>query len=91
MGWTLPIPVGRVLEYPSSSAPGRSSALPLGCESQRRSESAENIFKGSSVYTSAYNGWFASDGHRFIMFARGPNLIGLGPVGNHWTLMTGRR
>lgn len=51
----------------------------------------ENIFKGSSAHTAAYNGWFASDGHRFIMFAKGPNLIGLGPVGSHWTLMTGRR
>ena len=50
----------------------------------------ENIFMGSSSHTSAYNGWFASDGHRFIMFARGPNVIGLGPVGAHWTLMTGR-
>lgn len=50
----------------------------------------ENIYMGSSSHTSAYKGWFASDGHRFIMFARGPNVIGLGPVGAHWTLMTGR-
>lgn len=51
----------------------------------------ENIYKGSSSHVGAYNGWFASDGHRFIMFAQGPNLLGIGPVGNHWTLMTGRR
>jgi uncharacterized protein YkwD len=51
----------------------------------------ENIYMGSSVYTAAYSGWFGSDGHRFIMFASGPNLIGLGPVGKHWTLMTGQR
>ncbi len=50
----------------------------------------ENIYMGSSSHTSAYKGWFASDGHRFIMFARGPNVIGIGPVGAHWTLMTGR-
>jgi uncharacterized protein YkwD len=53
--------------------------------------SGENIFVGSPSHTAAYNGWFGSDGHRFIMFAKGPNLIGLGPVGRHWTLMTGRR
>ena len=51
----------------------------------------ENIYMGSSVHTAAYSGWFGSDGHRFIMFATGPNLIGIGPVGKHWTLMTGRR
>jgi uncharacterized protein YkwD len=50
----------------------------------------ENIFMGSSSHLSAYKGWFASDGHRFIMFARGPNVLGIGPVGAHWTLMTGR-
>jgi uncharacterized protein YkwD len=51
----------------------------------------ENIFMGSSSYTSAYNVWFGSDGHRFIMFSKGPNLIGIGPHGKHWTMMTGRK
>jgi len=53
--------------------------------------SGENIFMGSSSPVSAYNAWFASDGHRFIMFASGPNLIGIGPFGKHWTMMTGRK
>ncbi|NNM27925.1 MAG: hypothetical protein HKO57_00260 [Akkermansiaceae bacterium] len=52
--------------------------------------SGENIFMGSPGPDAAYDAWFASDGHRFIMFANGPNVLGLGPVGSHWTLMTGR-
>ena len=40
---------------------------------------------------SAYRTWFYSDGHRHIMLARGPNVIGIGPVGSHWTLVTGRK
>jgi uncharacterized protein YkwD len=46
---------------------------------------------GSSSHTSAYNAWFGSDGHRFIMFSDRPNLIGIGPHGKHWTMMTGRK
>ena len=53
--------------------------------------SGENIFMGSSSPIAAYNAWFGSDGHRFIMFAKGPNLIGIGPHGNHWTMMTGSK
>ncbi len=53
--------------------------------------SGENIFMGSSSPVAAYNAWFGSDGHRFIMFASGPNLIGIGPHGNHWTMMTGKK
>ncbi len=53
--------------------------------------SGENIFMGSGSPQAAYNAWFGSDGHRFIMFASGPNLIGVGPHGKHWTMMTGRR
>ena len=53
--------------------------------------SGENIYVGSGSPDAAYSAWFGSDGHRFIMFASGPNLLGLGPVGRHWTLMTGRR
>jgi uncharacterized protein YkwD len=50
----------------------------------------ENIFKGSSRPGAAYRGWFASDGHRFIMMADGPNTLGVGIAGDHWTMMTGR-
>jgi uncharacterized protein YkwD len=53
--------------------------------------SGENIFMGSGSPISAYNAWFGSDGHRFIMFSNGPNLIGIGPHGKHWTMMTGRK
>lgn len=53
--------------------------------------SGENIFMGSSSPVAAYNAWFGSDGHRFIMFANGPNLIGIGPHGRHWTMMTGSK
>ncbi|BDS08436.1 hypothetical protein NT6N_34760 [Oceaniferula spumae] len=52
----------------------------------------ENIFMGSPSYTSAYNGWFGSDGHRFIMFTKGgSNVVGIGVDGGHWTMMTGRQ
>ena len=53
--------------------------------------SGENIFMGSAQFQAAYDGWFGSDGHRFIMFADGPNVLGLGISGVHWTLMTGRK
>jgi uncharacterized protein YkwD len=52
--------------------------------------SGENIFAGSASPAAAFGGWFGSDGHRFIMFAAGPNVIGVGVHGSHWTLMTGR-
>lgn len=51
----------------------------------------ENIYLGSPSPQSAFNAWFASDGHRFIMFAKGPNLLGVGLQGRHWTMMTGRK
>ncbi|MGC6426447.1 MAG: CAP domain-containing protein [Akkermansiaceae bacterium] len=51
----------------------------------------ENIFMGSSAAQSAYKGWFGSDGHRFIMFGKRANLLGAGPHGRHWTMMTGRK
>lgn len=53
--------------------------------------SGENIFMGSTEPQSAYNAWFASDGHRFIMLASGPNTLGVGISGRHWTMMTGRK
>jgi hypothetical protein len=55
------------------------------------SASGENIFMGSPDAQSAYNGWFGSDGHRFIMFSQGPNCCGIGVVGIHWTFMTGNK
>lgn len=52
----------------------------------------ENIFMGSPSYTSAYGGWFGSDGHRFIMFTKGgSNVVGIGVDGGHWTMMTGQQ
>ncbi|MCU0796702.1 MAG: CAP domain-containing protein [Akkermansiaceae bacterium] len=51
--------------------------------------SGENIFMGSTSPQAAYDAWFASDGHRFIMMSEGPNVLGVGPVGSHWTMMTG--
>lgn len=50
----------------------------------------ENIFMGSASPQAAYDAWFGSDGHRFIMFGDGPNCCGIGISGIHWTLMTGR-
>jgi hypothetical protein len=55
------------------------------------SASGENIYMGSTNHQAAYDGWFGSDGHRFIMFSDGPNVLGLGIAGSHWTLMTGRK
>jgi len=49
----------------------------------------ENIYMGSTSHSAAYDGWFGSDGHRFIMFSSGPNVIGVGIAGTRWTLMTG--
>jgi uncharacterized protein YkwD len=53
--------------------------------------SGENIFMGSTNPQSAYDGWFGSDGHRHIMFAGGPNVLGVGISGVHWTMMTGSK
>jgi len=50
----------------------------------------ENIFMGSASPQAAYDAWFGSDGHRFIMFGDGPNCCGIGISGIHWTLMTGK-
>lgn len=52
--------------------------------------SGENIYLGSSSHAAAFDAWFGSDGHRFIMYAKGPSELGIGPVGRHWTMMTGR-
>lgn len=50
----------------------------------------ENIFMGSASPDAAYSAWFASDGHRFIMFGNG-NVLGVGIAGVHWTMMTGNK
>jgi len=50
----------------------------------------ENIYMGSTDPDAAYNAWFGSDGHRFIMFTAGPDVVGVGIHGRHWTMMTGR-
>jgi uncharacterized protein YkwD len=49
----------------------------------------ENIFMGSANFDAAYHAWFGSDGHRFIMFGSGCNVLGVGISGVHWTMMTG--
>lgn len=51
--------------------------------------SGENIYMGSANPQDAYDAWFGSDGHRFIMFASGPNILAVGISGSHWTMMTG--
>ncbi|MCH7224733.1 CAP domain-containing protein [Haloferula sp. A504] len=51
----------------------------------------ENIYMGSPEAQAAYDAWFASDGHRFIMHAAGPDTLGVGISGRHWTMMTGRK
>lgn len=51
----------------------------------------ENIFMGSASPDSAFHAWWESDGHRFIMFQKDANTLGLGVVGVHWTLNTGNR
>ena len=51
--------------------------------------SGECIFAGSPDPGSAEKAWWYSDGHRLINYSTGPNVIGMGPVGGHWTLMTG--
>ncbi|MCX6876746.1 MAG: CAP domain-containing protein [Verrucomicrobia bacterium] len=52
--------------------------------------SGENIFMGSPGFAAAYQAWFGSDGHRFIMFGEGANVLGVGIAGVHWTLNTGK-
>ncbi len=51
----------------------------------------ENIYMGSTAAEAAYMAWWESDGHRFIMFQKEANTLGLGLAGNYWTLNTGNR
>ena len=50
----------------------------------------ECIFSGSRSPQDAYAAWWASDGHRFIMFSAGANTLGIGSAGSGmWTLNVG--
>lgn len=51
----------------------------------------ENIYMGSTAAEAAFMAWWESDGHRFIMFQKDANTLGLGLSGNYWTLNTGSR
>lgn len=51
----------------------------------------ENIAMGYPGPAGNYWGWFYSDGHRFNLFRDGPNTLGVGISGRHWTMMTGAR
>lgn len=51
----------------------------------------ECIFMGGGGAPAAHQGWWYSDGHRLIMYARGPNTLGIGIAGNYWTLNTGQK
>jgi uncharacterized protein YkwD len=54
--------------------------------------SGENIFAGSRSPDAAYGGWWASDGHRHIMFMDGVNTLGVGNGGtDHWTMNPGNK
>jgi len=53
--------------------------------------SGECIYAGSSAAAAAHQAWWYSDGHRLILYAKGPNTLGLGTNGNVWTLNTGNR
>lgn len=67
----------------------------------RRAEIAKfgGTFQGENLYQSprpsvaenVLRSWWASDSHRYVMFAPEPNAMGLDPGGGtHWALMTGR-
>ena len=49
----------------------------------------ENIAMGQQDAKTVYDGWWGSDGHRFIMYASDPNTLGAGQFGRYWTMMTG--
>ena len=53
--------------------------------------SGECIFMGGGGAPAAHTGWWYSDGHRLIMYAKGPNTLGIGIAGSHWTLNTGSK
>lgn len=53
------------------------------------SAGGECIFSGSADASAAEKAWWYSDGHRLINYSRGPDTLGLGPVGTMWTLNVG--
>ena len=54
--------------------------------------SGENIFAGSRSPSGAYGAWWASDGHRMIMYMEDANTLGVGTGGtDHWTMNTGKK
>lgn len=53
------------------------------------SPGGECIFSGSTSAAAAESAWWYSDGHRLINYSRGPNTLGIGPVGTMWTLNVG--
>jgi uncharacterized protein YkwD len=53
------------------------------------SPSGECIFNGDASPAAAERAWWYSDGHRLINYSRGPNTLGIGPVGTMWTLNVG--
>ncbi len=51
----------------------------------------ECIFQGSAAADAAHKAWWYSDGHRKIMYANGPTVLGLGTADSYWTLNTGKQ
>ena len=52
----------------------------------------ECIYAGSPSADAAYGAWWASDGHRFVIFSAGANTLGVGSAGaGTWTLNTGNK
>lgn len=74
-----------------SPVPGRKTPADRAREANfQHAWSGENIFMGSTSPQTAYDAWFGSDGHRFIMHSQGSSdLLGVGISGSHWTMMTG--
>ena len=75
----------------TSPVPGKRSFSDRARKSGfRGGPSGECIAAGQANFSSAYGSWFYSDGHRHIMLAKGPNVLGFGVASRHWTLVTGR-
>ena len=75
----------------TSPVPGKRSFSDRARKSGfRGGPSGECIAAGQGSFSAAYGAWFYSDGHRHIMVAKGPNVLGFGVSARHWTLVTGR-
>ncbi len=55
------------------------------------SATGECIYTGGGGSAGAHKAWWYSDGHRLIMYAKGPNTLGIAQSGNLWTLNTGKK